>query len=325
MLLNATIPILGFIGTVLGLGQAVGGFSEFLAGEVELDQIKEALRVVTGGLSTAFDTTLLALVLNLLMSFPLSSIQRKEEEFLVEMDVYVDDHLIARFPPPEEKPIVLENLEDAIEAAFRRYIPDPDRYDEVFTRAIERAARSVEERFANLSRDYETSLRDLSGRLAESMATAGTSFETSMKQVADDVHEQEQSLISSRRTIAQEESDRLRKMLSEVQESAQRVASEYQASAAQLESTTRDSARQSLEAAQSLSDRMTSITQMASAIEDLLHIEQSIHKGLDGISASDEFRRTLTNLREHLETTDAFCKRLSKPKVITLREEVAGA
>ena len=38
--------------------------------------------------------------------------------------------LIGNLPTPEQQPIVIENLEDSIEAAFRRYIPDPDRYEE---------------------------------------------------------------------------------------------------------------------------------------------------------------------------------------------------
>lgn len=93
-------------------------------------------------------TTLLALMLSVVLMFPLAAIQRREENLFVEVDNYVDDELISRVPTPENQPIVIEHLEDTIEAAFRRYIPDPDRYEEVFTRSIEKAAGVVEERFA---------------------------------------------------------------------------------------------------------------------------------------------------------------------------------
>lgn len=41
-----------------------------------------------------------------------------------------------------------------------------------------------------------------------------------------------------------------------------------------------------------------------------------------GIAGSEEFRLAFSQLREHLATTDEFCRRLSKPRVITLHEEV---
>ena len=41
-----------------------------------------------------------------------------------------------------------------------------------------------------------------------------------------------------------------------------------------------------------------------------------------GITSADEFQKTFAQLREHLSTTDEFCRRLSKPRVITLQEEI---
>jgi hypothetical protein len=39
-----------------------------------------------------------------------------------------------------------------------------------------------------------------------------------------------------------------------------------------------------------------------------------------GLAQSEEFQGTLRDLRHHLETTDAFCNRLSRPRVITFEE-----
>jgi hypothetical protein len=44
----------------------------------------------------AFDTTLLALVMSILIMFPASAIQRREEAFLDEVDDYCAEHLIPR-------------------------------------------------------------------------------------------------------------------------------------------------------------------------------------------------------------------------------------
>ena len=52
------IPLMGFIGTVVGISKAVAGFSGFLQTAEEIDQIKQAIGGVTTGLAIAFDTTL---------------------------------------------------------------------------------------------------------------------------------------------------------------------------------------------------------------------------------------------------------------------------
>lgn len=55
------IPILGFIGTVLGIGVAIGAFSTFIASGSDSVGLKNSLVEVSKGLSVAFDSTLIAL------------------------------------------------------------------------------------------------------------------------------------------------------------------------------------------------------------------------------------------------------------------------
>jgi biopolymer transport protein ExbB/TolQ len=76
------IPVLGFIGTVLGLSSAVGGFGSVLQSTADLSQIKDALKGVTGGLATAFETTLVALVAALFIQILQTFLRKSEEEFL---------------------------------------------------------------------------------------------------------------------------------------------------------------------------------------------------------------------------------------------------
>jgi biopolymer transport protein ExbB/TolQ/ABC-type transporter Mla subunit MlaD len=88
------IPILGFIGTVLGIGSAVGGFSKFTQAALEIDQIKTALDVITSGLSVAFDTTLAGLVGSLILMLPSTALQNTEEKFLAEVENYCIDNML---------------------------------------------------------------------------------------------------------------------------------------------------------------------------------------------------------------------------------------
>jgi len=76
------IPVLGFIGTVLGLSEAIGQFSGVLGGASEIGQLTEALKGVTSGLATAFETTLQALVAALFIQLILTVLRKSEEEFL---------------------------------------------------------------------------------------------------------------------------------------------------------------------------------------------------------------------------------------------------
>jgi hypothetical protein len=92
------IPILGFIGTVQGLGKSVSGFAASVAGSSEMAQIRQSIGSMTDSLGTAFDTTYLALILVALVMFPLVNVQRREENLLVEIDTYLDDALISRLP-----------------------------------------------------------------------------------------------------------------------------------------------------------------------------------------------------------------------------------
>jgi biopolymer transport protein ExbB/TolQ len=90
------IPVLGFIGTVLGLSEAIGGFGSVLQSSDEFGQIKTALQGVTGGLATAFETTLEALVAALFIQLYLTFIKKSEEEFLDACSEYCVRNIVNR-------------------------------------------------------------------------------------------------------------------------------------------------------------------------------------------------------------------------------------
>lgn len=88
------IPILGFIGTVLGLSQAIGSMD--LTDAKDVDKIIGSISKVTGGLGTAFDTTLLGLVLAMFLQFPMSSLAKQEDDNLNNIDAFCNEVLIPR-------------------------------------------------------------------------------------------------------------------------------------------------------------------------------------------------------------------------------------
>lgn len=83
------MPILGFVGTVLGISLAVGGFSNFLTTNLDIDDVSRVtseLGNVASGLSFAFDTTLLGLLAGLVANVFSSTVQKRDERFFTRLD-----------------------------------------------------------------------------------------------------------------------------------------------------------------------------------------------------------------------------------------------
>lgn len=88
------IPILGFIGTVLGLSQAIGSMD--LKNVSDMDKIMASIGNVTSGLGTAFDTTLLGLVLAMFLNFPMNTLAKAEDDNLNNIDAFCNEIVMPR-------------------------------------------------------------------------------------------------------------------------------------------------------------------------------------------------------------------------------------
>jgi len=84
------IPIMGFIGTVWGISNGIAHFSEAMTSTNSVTDVsamlKESLPLVTSSLATAFDTTLLALLLSIPLMMFMLSLEKKEEAYLLNLD-----------------------------------------------------------------------------------------------------------------------------------------------------------------------------------------------------------------------------------------------
>lgn len=87
----STIPILGFLGTVIGITLAIAKLN--LSGEA----MDESLPAVVAGLSVAFDTTALALSLSTVLLFIKFCVERVEIRLLSAVDASTSRQLIGRF------------------------------------------------------------------------------------------------------------------------------------------------------------------------------------------------------------------------------------
>ncbi len=84
------IPILGFIGTVWGISNGIAHFSDAMTSTNSVTDVsamlKENLPLVTNSLATAFDTTLLALLLSIPLMMLMLTQEKTEEAYLIELD-----------------------------------------------------------------------------------------------------------------------------------------------------------------------------------------------------------------------------------------------
>ena len=81
------IPSIGFIGTVRGIGQALSQADQALAGDIA---------GMTGSLGVAFNSTLVALLISILLMFMLHQLQRLQDTLVVDTQDYCEAFLLNR-------------------------------------------------------------------------------------------------------------------------------------------------------------------------------------------------------------------------------------
>jgi biopolymer transport protein ExbB/TolQ len=88
------IPVLGFVGTVLGISKGVSAFSSLIQNASDLEGLRESLKGVTYGLGQAFETTMVALCMSLILMLIMSLLQKREDQLLAAVEEYCMEHLL---------------------------------------------------------------------------------------------------------------------------------------------------------------------------------------------------------------------------------------
>jgi biopolymer transport protein ExbB/TolQ len=85
------IPSIGFIGTVRGIGEALGQAHKAVEGDIA---------GVTQSLGTAFNSTFIALLISIVLMFLLHQLQLQQERLVLDTETYLDEHLIQHLQVP---------------------------------------------------------------------------------------------------------------------------------------------------------------------------------------------------------------------------------
>jgi biopolymer transport protein ExbB/TolQ len=214
-----SLPILGFIGTVVGIGSAVGGFSSSIGKAEDIDKIKEALGQVTTGLALAFDTTLLALVLSILVMLPTSWLQKVEDDLIVAVDDFCNQNLLRRLVDQKSSAddAVVSAVHEAVATAVAEHREQlRQRVEEVGTLG------------AALTQEVERGWAALLGRAQTDLERVAGSFEASAQRQAELLHGHLRDTVAllgdSARHQSEQAADQIGRAVAAVNESARQHA-----------------------------------------------------------------------------------------------------
>ncbi len=326
------MPLLGFVGTVYGVSYGIGGFAEFLRGNVTAEGIKVQVGLITEGLAVAFYTTLLGLLTAGGAAFPSLGCERKEEALLGDIDGYIQDRILSRLPsvrkaefPVEQilsiresidairetMKIPVDDLTTAIRDGFSR-MPDPRNYERVFAGAIAEAAELVNKKYGEFQIRYEHRIGELGGALAGKMDAVSERFRDGATRLADQLEQRGKTIEDGLRAhvdAAAHAREEAIKTADHMRQAADHWRNEAAQFVARLQQASTD-----------FSTQAARLVELGGRVDSVLKTTDALEHTLSRIGGADDFRQTLSDLRKHLAVSDEALARISRPRKIVLEE-----
>lgn len=308
------IPLMGFIGTVVGISAAVAGFSNFLRQAEEIEQIKTGIGAVTTGLAVAFDTTLLALALSVLVMLPLVLLERIEGRLLLALEADVSDAVVGRLPDAAagaglDRGVVTEAVKEALAA----HLPEP--------REMVQAAEAY---LRQAAMDVAAGAREAAAQVAQASATLRAQHEQSIARMAA-AEEETHARIAAREAAS---AQALNAVLASVDQTGRATVAEMRTHAQQVATGL---AQHAGHIAQSLDRVGATLQQRADALErhsaqltEVVELERSLERTLRSLETTGELRTALAGVEGSLRGLQPAIERLAQPRRIMLVEADGG-
>ena len=298
------IPLLGFIGTVIGISGAVSGFSGFLENSGDVEQIKEGIGQVTSNLGLAFDTTLLALFLSVLVMIPLVLVERYESRLLLGIDVFINDKLLPRLKKNHEQ-LDPDTIDRAIAGAIKEYFPNPQDL-------IEPAQSFAEAAAQRLSTGFITEISKVQDVSSQVISQVGE-----IRQQADRDRREFLDFFSQQQQTNQELVQQIRSVVAEIR-------SKNIAAAEDLNIQTQGISQQLERAAEILESRVSSLEVATQKMSDFQQIQQGLERSFSSLEKTAQLENVLSGVKDNLSQLRPILQQLNKPRRITLVEHDNG-
>ena len=163
------VPILGFLGTVIGITLAIANLSP--------EALENSLPQVTAGLGVAFDTTALALALSIVLMFAKFLVDRFEIRLLASVDGQVAAQLVGRFrDDPAKKDAQVLAVRRMAEAVIQAVETSAERHAQTWRSTINSTIDTVHQHWMgktlSLSKAFERALSTSLEQHAKTLAAA---------------------------------------------------------------------------------------------------------------------------------------------------------
>jgi hypothetical protein len=168
------IPILGFLGTVIGITIAIANITPA--------QLEESLPEVTAGLAVAFDTTALALTLSMGLIFSIFIVERMEQRLLSRVDAMARHWLGHRFlsTSGESAPYL-----SAVQAASLQVIQHTRSLVEAQTNLWSQTLTQLNDRLDKGLAKRDQMFLEVMSQLIQETKRDNTSFDASQRRIED--------------------------------------------------------------------------------------------------------------------------------------------
>ncbi len=285
------IPMLGFLGTVIGITQTLGGL-DFSDGTAAVDRLKS-------GLYVAFDTTALGLVLSVVAIFLQFPIERSEQRLLAEVDARVG-HLLSACLPSDEaadnQTALVSDLCEGIRAAvaesiasqtdlWRQTIDEANRHwQEVRQSGVDEFAESVAATLTPALREHSESLLGHSESLrghSESLRGHATTLDESLRAANERTDSQVRYLVESLHTALRDHSGA-------IDESARFAGDRFESQAEKWRDVLDDTAESLLSHHQQLAVQCADLTDTNRRAESLQAVQASLDANLERLRVTND-------------------------------------
>ncbi len=185
-----SLPVLGLIGTVIGIALAVGDFGQLLGGNVnDVAVIKTSLIRVTAGLSYAFTTTLLGLLGALFLTLFSSIMQTREEKMNKRAESTIVDHFLPLIQGmyPEQAGTGMSSLSSEMQETLKEIVRSTVQSAGIAANEVLVAARMRFDEWQNqiMDKNHQAILQisEASDKIGDNLSKTTDEFLTQLSQI----------------------------------------------------------------------------------------------------------------------------------------------
>ena len=313
------MPIFGFIGTVLGIGDAIKGLGVGVSGggTTSSGDITAQLGSVASSLGTAFNTTLVALAMSFVALLIQTLVQRQEAQVLADVEDYLTYRLQSRIRT-ETQDVRIENL-----------------LREALTDMKELQRRMGEEQQERASIGMQTmmsandSLKDALGSIPDLMQQATKSSADLMEATRGKLDEMSKSIRNNLGAGIVEVVEKLEEAVQKQSEMGEETMRSLDENAKQLgEQLGAGFSAATADLDKSLAETSEKLGEAVRDGKQIAELQNTLSENLDQLARVHKVEQTFGEVRQSLDSLMPLLEKLNKPIPLKLTfggVEIAGA